>query len=82
MIFLLFFFFARGMGFSFTSTSPFLHSFFGVIVLFLLSFIFGWGVKGSTRAIVMRFFMRKCTKASRGSRSMRIFSEVDAQYAD
>jgi len=64
MTFLLLFF-ARGMGFSFTSTS-FLHSFFGVIVLFLLSFIFGWGVMGSTRAIVMRFFYGKMHESEQG----------------
>jgi len=61
--------FARGMGFFFPSTSvstSFLHSFFGVIVLFPLSFISGWGVKGSTRAIVIRFFYGKMHESEQG----------------
>lgn len=80
VIFLLLF--ARGMGFSFTSTSSPFTFVFRCYCLISSFLYFRLGRQGSTRAIVMRFFMGKCTKASRGSRSMRIFSEVDAQYAD
>ena len=49
-------------------STSFLHSFFGVIVLFPLSFISGWGVQGSTRAIVMRFFYGKMHESEQGIR--------------
>jgi hypothetical protein len=69
------------MGFFFSSTSV-STSFYIRFSVLLSCFLFPLFPVGASRVrqglSLCDFFMGKCTKASRGSKSMRIFSEVDA----